>query len=139
MQLRQAYHHSFSCSLGVNKRTAVPARGRGGFNCARAAATTAASLDHQQQQFHALAALLCASPPLVTLGSTPLGRGLVVTEPVEPGTKLLETDAWATLLVADEPLRTGSNFSAAVLADHQALFGPLPPQLATYLQSSELW
>jgi hypothetical protein len=88
--------------------------------------------------FAELASLMCPAPPLVQLGTTELGRGLVAAADTPARTTLLTVDAFSTLCVADHPLRTGTAFSAAQLDDWQAVYGPLPPQLSSYLLSCEL-
>jgi len=92
----------------------------------------------QAQTFDALAGLLCPTELQIGLGTTNLGRGLVADRDLPAGTTLLTVDAFSTLCVVDEPLRTGDAFGAAVLSDWQAVWGvELPPLLVSYLRSSE--
>lgn len=91
----------------------------------------------QAQTFDALAGLLCPTELQIGLGTTNLGRGLVADRDLPAGTTLLTVDAFSTLCVVDEPLRTGDAFGAAVLSDWQAVWGvELPPLLVSYLRSS---
>jgi hypothetical protein len=88
-----------------------------------------------QQDFAALSSLF--SPEcLVKAGYTQLGRGLVATEDIAAGSRVLSIDVFNLLCVTDEPLRTNA-FGSAALSDWQMLHGDMPPQLATYLMSSE--
>jgi hypothetical protein len=88
-----------------------------------------------QQDFEALSSLF--SPEcLVKAGYTQLGRGLVATEDIAAGSKVLSIDTFNLLCVTDEPLWTNA-FGSAALSDWQMLHGDMPPQLATYLMSSE--
>lgn len=91
----------------------------------------------QQDAFEVLSSLLCPDEVPVELATTELGRGLVAKHDLEPGDTLLTLDAFSTLCVVDEPLRTGHVFGAAVLADWQSIHTELPPLLSAYLQSSE--
>lgn len=85
-----------------------------------------------------MASLICHSELTVGVGVTELGRGLVAEEDLPAGTVLLTIDAFSTLCVCDEPLRTGNAFGASVLSDWQSVWGlDLPPLLSNYLQSSE--
>jgi hypothetical protein len=89
--------------------------------------------------FDALAGLLCSNELQIGVGYTQYGRGLVSKEDVPADEVLLSVDAFSTLLVVDEPLRTGVAFGGAVLSDWQSVWGvELPTLLASYLQSSEL-
>jgi hypothetical protein len=73
----------------------------------------------------------------VGVGVTDLGRGIIAKEDLAADTTILTVDAWSTLLVCDEPLRTGDAFGASVLSEWQSLWGiELPPQLNSYLKSS---
>jgi hypothetical protein len=92
---------------------------------------------HHAEVFDSLASLLCHGDIQVSVGVTDLGRGIVATEALAADTTILTVDAWSTLLVCDEPLRTGDAFGASVLSDWQSLWGiELPPQLNSYLRSS---
>ena len=87
--------------------------------------------------FDSLSSLLCAQELNVGVGSTQYGRGLVARQDLAADEVLLSVDAWSTLLVVDEPLRTGTAFGSAVLADWQSVWGiELPPLLSSYLVSS---
>lgn len=72
------------------------------------------------------------------MGVTDLGRGLVATQDVPTGQCLLSVDCFSTLLVVDEPLKTGDVFGASVLTEWQSCWGmELPPLLDNYLRSRE--
>lgn len=87
--------------------------------------------------FDSLASLLCHNDMQIGIGVTQLGRGIVAKEDLAAQTTVLTVDAWSTLLVCDEPLRTGDAFGASVLSDWQSLWSvDLPPQLNSYLKSS---
>lgn len=88
-----------------------------------------------EDAFESLAGLICPQDIPVALGVTDLGRGLVATRDVPAGECLLSLDCFSTLLVVDEPLRTGDAFGASVLSEWQSLWMELPPLLANYLRS----
>lgn len=91
-----------------------------------------------EEIFESLAGLICPQEIPVALGVTDLGRGLVATQDVPAGACLLSVDCFSTLLVVDEPLKTGDVFGASVLTEWQSLWGmELPPLLDSYLRSSE--
>jgi hypothetical protein len=92
--------------------------------------------EEQGEQFRTLSALLCQAAPVVKLGTTELGRGLVAAADTPAGSQLLCVDAFSVLCVADAPVTRGA-FAAGLLQDWQAVWGELPVQLATYLTSSE--
>ena len=70
-------------------------------------------------------------------GYTPLGRGLVATQPATAGATLLAVEWCHMLAVADRPgeLPAGPAFSKRVLQDWQLLHGKMPPLLVSYLLS----
>lgn len=88
--------------------------------------------------FESLAGLLCPIDNPISLGVTNLGRGIVASSDIQPGTVLLTLDAFSTLCVVDEPKRTGDAFGAAVLSDWQSVWAiELPATLVRYLSSGE--
>jgi hypothetical protein len=88
--------------------------------------------------FESLAGLLCPSDIPISLGVTKLGRGIVASSDIQPGSVLLTLDAFSTLCVVDEPKRTGDAFGAAVLSDWQSVWAiELPAALVRYLSASE--
>lgn len=87
--------------------------------------------------FGTLAALV-APDAEVAAGLTPLGRGLVASTALQPGSLLLQVDRFNCLAVSDDPGGPGGGaFGRASLAEWQAVHGPLPPLLVSYLLSSE--
>jgi hypothetical protein len=108
--------------------------------CARATASADASAPPAapsfERDFRSLAAA-CAPAAAVVAARTPLGRGLVAARAVAPGEPLLEVDEAFLLCVADEPAAGGAH-ARRVLADFQALHGPLPPPLLAALGDASL-
>lgn len=103
-----------------------------------AAAQQLSTVQQQSDVFDTLAGLLCPNELHIGVGHTQYGRGLVAREELSADEVLLSTDAFSTLLVVDEPLRTGAAFGASVLSDWQSVWGiELPALLTSYLQSSE--
>lgn len=104
----------------------------------RAAPQQLSTVQQQSEVFDALAGLLCSNELQIGVGYTQYGRGLVARDDLPADEVLLSVDAFSTLLVVDEPLRTGVAFGGAVLSDWQSVWGiELPALLSSYLQSSE--
>jgi hypothetical protein len=68
---------------------------------------------------------------------TPLGRGLVATQPIPAQTPMLAVD-WANMMcVTDMPNgKAGNAFGKRVLQDWQLLHKKMPPLLVSYLMGS---
>lgn len=74
---------------------------------------------------------------LVAAAATPLGRGLVPTQAVNPEATLLSVDWVNLLVVTDDPQRDGAAFGSRVLSDWQQIHGALPPALADFLAKGD--
>ncbi|KAL4459118.1 hypothetical protein ABPG75_013983 [Micractinium tetrahymenae] len=89
-----------------------------------------------EQLYMQLAGVLAAPGSTVAAAATPLGRGLVATQPIEKGTTLLSVDYFNMLCITDEPAK-GNVLGRRALEDWQLLHGRLPPLLNRYLLGDE--
>jgi hypothetical protein len=126
-------HHRMPCWLSTGRT----ARRSSHYRQERLRIRSQAADGAVEDAFESLAGLICPQDIPVALGVTDLGRGLVATQDVPAGQCLLSLDCFSTLLVVDEPLRTGDAFGASVLSEWQSLWMELPPLLANYLRSRE--
>jgi hypothetical protein len=94
--------------------------------------------------YDALASLVTppggAAAGALRAGPSPRGRGLLAARPLAAGAPVLSVEAWNALAVSDAPGGRGRGaYGAGALAEWQAVHGPLPPLLASYVASGGCW